>query len=64
VRLTIGLSTAAVVGGLILALVFDSLLGAILIIGGIAGLGVAMTPEILARFTQFLSTGTIRRNRW
>jgi hypothetical protein len=63
-RLVIALSSAAVVGGLILMLAFPVLLGPILIIGGVARLGVAMIPTIIDRFVQFLSTGSMRRKRW
>jgi hypothetical protein len=63
-RLLIALSTAAVVGGLILMLAFPVLLGPILVVGGVAGLGVAMLPTIIDRFVQFLSTGSMRRKRW
>jgi hypothetical protein len=63
-RLVIALSSAAVVGGLILMLAFPVLLGPILIIGGVARLGVAVIPTIIDRFVQFLSTGSMRRKRW
>jgi hypothetical protein len=60
-RLAVLLSLAAIIGGAVLALTTGSLLGALLIIGGIGGLGWAVLPELFDHFTVFLSTGSFRR---
>jgi hypothetical protein len=55
------LSAAAVIAGLIVALTVGSMLAPILIIGGVAALGVMMTPAAVDRVAHFLSTGSWRR---
>jgi hypothetical protein len=57
----LALSSAAVIAGLIVALTVGSLLGGILIIGGVAGLGWGMVPGLIEQFVHFLSTGSFRR---
>ena len=59
--LPIMLSAIAVVAGLVVALTLQSLLGPLLIVGGLGGLGLAMLPAALERIGAFLSTGSARR---
>lgn len=51
------IAAAAVIAGLVLVFTVDSLIGPILIIGGIAGLGWTMAPAVIARITRWLSVG-------
>jgi len=62
--LIVALCGIALIAGLIVAFTVGSLLGGILIIGGVTGLGYAMVPDIVERMAQFLSTGSLRRRRW
>lgn len=55
------LSASAVVAGVVVALTLQSLLGPLLIIGGVGALGAAMLPAGLERIGVFLSTGSLRR---
>jgi hypothetical protein len=57
-RVPIVLSFAAVIVGVVWIYTVGSLFGAVLIIGGIGGLGWAMVPDVLDGFVRFLSTGT------
>lgn len=50
-------SLAAVVAGVVVALTWGSLLGPVLIVGGIAGLGWVFVPLVIARFVRWLSMG-------
>jgi hypothetical protein len=50
----------AAIGGIVVVLVFGSLLGAALIIGGMMALAIAMVPAIVELFVLFLSTGKLR----
>ncbi|MGZ4352748.1 MAG: hypothetical protein ACXVZ4_04310 [Gaiellaceae bacterium] len=56
-RVPVVLSLLVVVAGLILALVGGTLLGALLIIGGVAGLGWSMVPAVIDRIVRWLSVG-------
>jgi hypothetical protein len=47
--------------GLIVVLTVGSLLGLVLIVGGVAGLAVSMVPDVIDRIATFLSTGGVRR---
>jgi hypothetical protein len=51
----------AVIAGLALVLVTGTLIGALLIIGGVGGLGWALVPAVFDRIVGFLSTGSLRR---
>jgi hypothetical protein len=55
------LSVAAVVVGIVLVLTMGTLLGAALVTGGVGGLGFAMIPGLVDRFTSWLGSGTFRR---
>ena len=50
-----------VVAGFVLVLTLQSLLGMLLIIGGVMALGLMMLPEAIDRVAGFLSTGSFRR---
>ena len=54
-------SASAFIAGVVVALTLDSLLGPLLIIGGVGGLGVTMLPATFARIGVWLSTGSVRR---
>ena len=58
-RLAIAGSLACVVGGFIWVYTVGTLLGPLLIIGGIGGLGGAMLPTLIEQLAGFLSTGKI-----
>jgi hypothetical protein len=60
-KVALAVSAAAVIAGLIVAFTMQSLLGPLLIIGGMGGLGWMMFPAIVDRIAQVLSTGTWRR---
>jgi hypothetical protein len=47
--------------GIVWMLTIGSLLGVLLVIGGVMGLGLLATPAVIAWFTQGLSTGFWRR---
>ena len=53
-----------VVVGFVLAMTTGSLLGVLLIIGGLGGLGWVAVPDVVERFATFLSTGSFRRHDW
>jgi hypothetical protein len=55
------LSAAAVVAGVVVALTLQSLLAYLLVMGGVAGLGVTMLPASFERIGMFLSSGSVRR---
>ena len=55
------ISLAVVVIGFVLTMTMHSLLGMLLIIGGVAAVGVSVLPDVIDRFTVFLSTGSFRR---
>jgi hypothetical protein len=57
------LSSAALVAGIVLTLTVGSLLGPLLIVGGIAGLGIGVLPEVLQAEARLLSVGFFRRRR-
>jgi hypothetical protein len=59
VRLTIpiALGAAAVVAGVALALTVGSLLGYLLVIGGVMAVGWTMVPAMVAVFLRWLSVG-------
>ncbi len=50
-------SFVAVIAGVVVAVTWGSLLGPVLIIGGIAGLGWVFVPLVIARFVHWLSMG-------
>jgi hypothetical protein len=56
-RLPVVLSSVAVIAGLILALAMESMLGALLIVGGVAGLGWSMAPAAIELVARWLSAG-------
>jgi hypothetical protein len=58
------ISLAVVVIGFVLTMTMHSLLGMLLIIGGVSAIGVYMIPDVIDRFTVFLSTGSFRRRDW
>jgi|tagenome__1003787_1003787.scaffolds.fasta_scaffold20984477_5 hypothetical protein len=51
-----------VVVGIVWVLVFQTLLGALIVVGGVMGLLMTVTPAVIAWFTQGLSTGFWRRH--
>ena len=55
------LSASAFVAGVVVALRLHSLLGPLLIMGGVGGLGVSMLPATFGRIGVWLSTGSVRR---
>lgn len=55
------LSASVFIAGVVVALRLHSLLGPLLIIGGVAGLGVTMLPATFQRIGVWLSTGSVRR---
>ena len=55
---------AVIVVGVVLAMTTGSLLGVLLIIGGLAGLGWVVVQDVVERFATFLSTGSFRRRDW
>jgi len=55
------LSPVALVAGLVIVFTMHTLLGVLLIIGGIAGLGYVAFIVGIERIAVFLSTGTWRR---
>jgi hypothetical protein len=56
-RLPVVLSIVAVVAGLILYFTMSSLLSALLIVGGVGGLGWSVFPAGIATFARWLSVG-------
>jgi hypothetical protein len=64
VRFALLLTLAVVAIGFVLVMTMGSLLGLALIIGGLGGLGWVAVPDLLDRFTAFLSTGSFRRRDW
>jgi hypothetical protein len=57
------LSGAALIAGLVVTLTMATLLGPLLIVGGIAGLFVGVLPEALQATSRLLSAGLFRRPR-
>jgi hypothetical protein len=55
------LSGSVFVAGVVVALTLQSLLGPLLIIGGVWGLGLTMLPTTFERIGVWLSTGSVRR---
>jgi hypothetical protein len=55
--LPLALGGAAVIAGVALALTLGSLLGYLLIIGGVTAVGWTMVPAIVAFFVRWLSVG-------
>jgi hypothetical protein len=60
VRPAAPLSLGCFVGGLVWVLTGGSLLGVLLIVGGVGGLGWSMVPDVIDRIARFLSTGSLR----
>jgi hypothetical protein len=58
------ISLAVAIIGFVLTMTMHSLLGMLLIIGGVSAIGVYMLPDVIDRFTVFLSTGSFRRHDW
>ena len=56
-RVPVVLSLVVVVAGLILVLTVGTLLGALLIVGGVGGLGWSMAPAVVDRIVRWLSIG-------
>jgi hypothetical protein len=50
-----------VIAGLVWVFTAGTLFGALLIIGGVLGLGWAVVPDAIDRVVGFLSTGSLRR---
>ena len=61
IRVALILSLACVIGGLIWMFAVGTLLGMLLIIGGVMALVVMMAPTLIEQFAVFLSTGKLRR---
>ena len=59
--LAVILTAACVVAGFIIVYTIGSLLGMLLIIGGVMGLFVAVLPDVFDRLARFLTIGTLRR---
>lgn len=55
------LTASTFIAGVVVALRLHSLLGPLLIIGGVWGLGVTMLPATFGRIGVWLSTGSVRR---
>jgi hypothetical protein len=51
-----------VVVGIVWVLVFQTLLGSLLVVGGVMGLALTATPAVIAWFTEGLSAGFWRRH--
>lgn len=62
-RVPLLIALVVVAAGFVWVLTIGTMLGALLIIGGVMGLGVMVLPEVIDRFAVFLSTGSLRR-RW
>jgi hypothetical protein len=60
-RVTVLISTALVIVGLVWVLTTGAFIGALLIIGGLGGLGWSVVPDAIDRIAVFLSTGSVRR---
>ena len=58
---SIALVSCVVLAGVVWVWLVGSLFGALLIIGGVAGLGFIVLPDALDRIAGFLSTGNFRR---
>jgi hypothetical protein len=63
-RFALLLTLAAVIIGFVVVETMHSLLGVLLIIGGVGALFMLTVPEVMERFAVFLSTGTFRRKDW
>ena len=61
VRFALLISLIVVVVGFVWVMTIGTLLGALLVVGGVGALGVLVLPELFDRFTVFLSTGSFRR---
>jgi hypothetical protein len=55
------LAGAALIAGVVVTITMATLLGPLLIVGGVAGLGVGVLPEALAATSRLLSVGFSRR---
>jgi hypothetical protein len=51
------IAAAAVIAGIVLVLTVGSLLGYVLIVGGVAALGWAYIPAVIGRMVRWLSVG-------
>jgi hypothetical protein len=60
-RVPLLITLVVVVAGLVWVLAFETMLGALLIIGGVMGLFVMVLPDLIDRIAVFLSTGNLRR---
>lgn len=60
-RVAVLASLASVIAGLVWVFTAGTLFGALLIIGGVLGLGWAVVPDAIDRVVGFLSTGSLRR---
>jgi hypothetical protein len=60
-RYALVITLVVVVAGLVLVLTLQSLLGMLLIIGGVMALALMMLPESIDRVAGFLATGSFRR---
>ncbi|MDX6408852.1 MAG: hypothetical protein QOE13_1923 [Gaiellaceae bacterium] len=60
-RVPLLIALVVVVAGLVWVLAFETMLGALLIIGGVMGLFVMVLPDLIDRIAVFLSTGNLRR---
>jgi uncharacterized repeat protein (TIGR01451 family) len=61
VRFALLISLIVVVVGFVWVMTIGTMLGALLVVGGVGALGVLVLPELFDRFTVFLSTGSFRR---
>ena len=59
-RVVVLLTGVAIVAGIVLSLTVGSLIGPILIVGGVAGLLVAVLPAAIDSIARLLSTGLRR----
>jgi hypothetical protein len=62
-RFALLVTLVVVVVGFVWVMTIGTMLGALLIIGGVGALFVLVLPEVFDRFTVFLSTGSFRRWR-
>ena len=58
---SLALTVCVVLAGVVWVWLVGSLFGVLLIIGGVAALGVVVLPDALDRISGFLSTGSFRR---
>jgi hypothetical protein len=60
-RVPLLIALVVVVAGLVWVLAFETMLSALIIIGGVMGLFVMVLPDLIDRIAVFLSTGNLRR---